>query len=300
MGVRRAMHGDERENLTLIHLHCFTRCQIIRHDDGRCHMRPVELVLAAQIPDQTIRDILHIRGTRLHIFIIHVCEDLREVVTSDRHRILRIDLLRLDHRVDRVLVVLILEHHLMHLEDLGIHLADLLERLLIKRAELGLCLRLRRLEALELCRDILDVLTLHDIIFLLQNIDRTDRRSLINGLSDVLFHFLSSPVLYRSLNYRFSWKNFSIASNAASSSGPSTCTVTSSPCFTPMLMMAISLPAAAVFPFAARVVALWNFFASFTSSPAGLACSPSSSLITYVNSFISICPFFINKTSCTV
>ena len=29
-------------------------------------MRPVELLLTTQIPDQTIRDILHIRGTCLH------------------------------------------------------------------------------------------------------------------------------------------------------------------------------------------------------------------------------------------
>ena len=47
-----------------------------------------------------------------------------------------------------ILIIVILEHHLMHLEDLGVHLADLLERLLIECAELGLCLLLRRLEAL--------------------------------------------------------------------------------------------------------------------------------------------------------
>ena len=71
MGVRRAMDGDERKDLTLIHLHRFTRCQAIRHDDGRFHMRPVELLLTTQIPDQSIRDILHIRGTCLHVLIIH-------------------------------------------------------------------------------------------------------------------------------------------------------------------------------------------------------------------------------------
>ena len=167
MGVRRAMDGDEREDLTLIHLHRFTRCQVIRHDDGRFHMRPVELLLTNQVPDQTIRDILHIRGTRLHVFVIHVCEDLGEVIAGDCHRVLRIDLLRLNHRVDRILVVLILEHHLMHLEDLRVYLADLLECLLIERAELGLRLRLRIFETLELCRDILDMLALHDAITLL-------------------------------------------------------------------------------------------------------------------------------------
>ena len=195
MGVRRAMDGDEREDLTLIHLHRFTRCQVIRHDDGRFHMRPVELLLTTQVPDQTIRDILHIRRTRLHVLIIHIREDLGEVITGDCHRVLRIDLLRLDHRVDRILVILILEHHLMHLEDLRVYLTDLLERLLIERAELGLRLRLRCLETLELCRDILDMLALYDAITLLQNIDRTDRRSLIDGLSDVFFHFLSSQIL---------------------------------------------------------------------------------------------------------
>ena len=108
MGVRRAMDGDERKDLTLIHLHRFTRCQVIRHDDGRFHMRPVELLLTTQIPDQTIRDILHIRGTCLHVLIIHIREDLGEVISGDRHRVLSIELLRLDHRVDRILVVLIL------------------------------------------------------------------------------------------------------------------------------------------------------------------------------------------------
>ena len=167
MGIRRAMDGDEGEYLTLIHLHRFTRCQVIRHDDGRFHMRPVKLCLAAQVSDQTIRDVLHIRRTCLHVFVIHVREDLREVVSGDRHRVLCIDLLRLDHRVDRILVVLILEHHLMHLEDLRVHLADLLARLLVERAELGLCLLLRRLETLQLCRDVRDVLTLHESFFFL-------------------------------------------------------------------------------------------------------------------------------------
>ena len=83
----------------------------------------------------------------------------------------------------------------MHLEDLRVHLANLLKRLLIKRAELGLRLFLRILETLELCRYILDMLTLYDAITLLQNIDRTDRRSLINGFSDVFFQFLSPQIL---------------------------------------------------------------------------------------------------------
>ena len=55
----------------------------------------------------------------------------------------------------------------MYLEDLRVHLTNLLERLLVECGELRLRLLLRCLETLELCRDIRDVLTLHKSFFFL-------------------------------------------------------------------------------------------------------------------------------------
>ena len=55
-----------------------------------------------------------------------------------------------------------------------------------------------------------------------------------------------------------------------------------------------------VLPSLVRVMALWNSFAAFTSSPAGRAWIPSGSVITYLNSFSFLSPLLIFYITVTI
>ena len=238
------MHRDKGQNPALIHLHGLTRRQIIRNDNGWLHAVPVKLLFAAQVPDQAIGDILHICGSCLHVLIIHARKHLGKIVAGHCHGILGVHLLVLNHGLNGFLIVIVLEHHLMDLKNSRIDLADLLQGFLIKPAELLKRKFLCGFQAFQFFLRLRDMRSLDETVLLLQNIDRTDCRAFIHGLSSILFHV---PLFFRSSlresgqsallkiplnsqapaftwNQRFSWKNFSSASAAASSSGPSACT----------------------------------------------------------------------------
>ena len=131
MGVRRAMYCDKGQNLTLIHLYRLTGSQIICHNDRWLHGTPVNLLLPGQIADEPVGDIPDIRRAGLHIFIIHVGEHLCKIITGHCHRILCIHFFVLNHAVNGILIIVILEHHLMHLENGCIDFSDLLQGLLV-------------------------------------------------------------------------------------------------------------------------------------------------------------------------
>ena len=191
------MYRDKGQNLALIHLHGLTRRQIIRNDNGWLHAVPVKLLLAAQIPDQAIGDILHIRGSCLHVLIIHACKHLGEIIAGHSHSILCVHLLVLNHGLNGFLIVIVLEHHLMNLKNSRIHLADLLQSFLIKPAELLERKFLCGFQAFQFFLRLRDMRSLDETVLLLQNIDRTDCRAFIHGLSSKLFHV---PLFFRSLS----------------------------------------------------------------------------------------------------
>ena len=105
---------------------------------------------------------------------------------------------------------------------------------------------------------------------------------------NTLFPFIVIIIYKFSLNpiYKFSLKNASNSANALSSSSPSTVIVTSSPVFTPSPITPKILFASAVLsPFVILTDDVYPA-ACFTRIPAGLACIPSGSVTTYLNSFI--------------
>ena len=84
-----------------------------------------------------LRNIFDIRRAPAHIFVLHRRKHLGEIVTGHRNRILGIDLLRIDDILNRVQIVLILQHDLVNLENRRIRLANFFYRLFIQLAELA-------------------------------------------------------------------------------------------------------------------------------------------------------------------
>ena len=66
-----------------------------------------------------------------------ICKHLSEIVTGHRNRILGIDLLRIDDILNRVQIVLVLQHDLVNLKNRRIRLANFFYRLFIQLAELA-------------------------------------------------------------------------------------------------------------------------------------------------------------------
>ena len=63
-----------------------------------------------------LRNIFDIRRAPTHIFVLHRRKHLGEIVTGHRNRILGIDLLRIDDILNRVQIVLVLQHDLVNLK----------------------------------------------------------------------------------------------------------------------------------------------------------------------------------------
>ena len=210
--IRRAVNGDKSKDLILIHLYRFTRRQIIRNNNGRFQLTPVHLFLSGKVTDQPVRNIPDICRACLHILIIHVGKHFGKIITGNCYCILRIHFLILDQIVYGILIIFILKHHLMNLEDCRIDFSDLLHGLLIQLPKLAYRLLLGLLKTLQLFFHMIYMYSFDEVISFLQNMDRTDCDSLIYGFSNIFFHFSPSHVIYRILFYRFSWKNFSIAS----------------------------------------------------------------------------------------
>ena len=130
------MNGNKGQNFVLVHLDRFTRCQIICNNNGRFELTPVHLSLSGKVTDQPVRDILHIRGTCLHVLIIHIGKHFRKIITGNRYRILCIHFFIPDQIVYGILIIIVLKHHLMNLKDCRIDLSDLPHGLLIQLTKL--------------------------------------------------------------------------------------------------------------------------------------------------------------------
>ena len=86
--------------------------------------------------DQTLGNILDIRRTRLHVLVIHAGEHRCKIVPCRGNGKLCIDLLCRDNVADGIAVILIVQHHLMYLEDRCIVLSDFLYRFVIECSQL--------------------------------------------------------------------------------------------------------------------------------------------------------------------
>ena len=125
MGIGGTMDRDKCQDLALIHLNRLAWTQVIRNDDGRLHGAEIHILLPGQVTYQAVGNILDIRRPGLHVIIIHIGEHFREVITDHCYGIFCVDLLRADHAADRIPVIVVLQHHLMNLENSGACFAHL-------------------------------------------------------------------------------------------------------------------------------------------------------------------------------
>ena len=188
MGVHRALYRHKGQHLVLLQLYGLGGCQILSQDDHRLIRMETLTGAAGQHADDTLRDVLHIRGTAPHILILHSGEHLGEVVAGHCHGILCIDLLGFDDVPGGIQVVVILQHHLMNLEDGRICLANLLYRLVIELAQLPDCLLYGIIKALLLCLRVLDLRSLYGLLTLLIDTDLTDGHTAKYTFSLICLH----------------------------------------------------------------------------------------------------------------
>ena len=136
MGIRRSLSRHKCQHLGTVKLDRLARCQIIRQNDRLLHLHGLRAAAVMQNGDQTLGNIFDVRRTRLHVLIIHAGEHRRKVVPCRSNGKLCIDLLCRDNVADGIAVILIVQHHLMYLEDRRIVLSDFLYRFVIECSQL--------------------------------------------------------------------------------------------------------------------------------------------------------------------
>ena len=124
MPVRSENRTENRQRLMEI-------VEVVRRHDARHIGYDAAFALADQDADNTRRNIANIRRTRLHIAVIHRREHLRELCTRVADGGFGVHAVVLDHALDALNKIQVLQHHLVRLEDSCIFLADLLQRLII-------------------------------------------------------------------------------------------------------------------------------------------------------------------------
>ncbi len=188
MGIHRALYRHKGKHLVLLQLHRFRGCQILRHDDHRLVCVDALTIAAGQYPDDPLRNILHVRCTAPHILIVHGRKHLGKVVAGHRHGIFRIDLLGFNDVPGSIQIIVILQHHLVDLEDGRIGLADFLHCLVIELSQLPDCLLHGIIEALLLRLRILDFRSLYGLLALPVNADLTDGHTAKYTFSLICLH----------------------------------------------------------------------------------------------------------------
>ena len=117
MGVGGSVYSYKTKDFVFVHLNRLTWRQIISHDNGRFHIVHIHRRISGQILNQTIGNISDIRRTCLHIIIVHAGKHFRKIVSGNSNSIFCIDHLITDHIADRILIILIFQHHLMYFKN---------------------------------------------------------------------------------------------------------------------------------------------------------------------------------------
>ena len=131
MGIGRSMDSYKGKNLLFIHLYCFTGTQVICHNNGRFGRIQINFFLSLQILHQSIGNILDIRGSGLHVIIIHACKHFGKIITCHSNCIFRIHHFCTDHVVYGIQIILILQHHLMYFENSSTGFSNLFDSFII-------------------------------------------------------------------------------------------------------------------------------------------------------------------------
>ena len=132
MGVGGSKAGYKSLYPALIHLYRLAWRKILS-DHNLLILLTVKLLLFfKKHRDQALGNIPHICGPCLHIVIIHLLKHDGKIVRCNSHCILCIDLLGPDHIFDRLLIILILQHHLMYVKNRCAGLSNFLKCLIIE------------------------------------------------------------------------------------------------------------------------------------------------------------------------
>ena len=222
VAVGRAIPGDEAQQLGLVQLHGLAGGQVVGHQDNGVVAQQVGLGAAGENIHHPLRNVLHVGGTGLHIGVVHGGKGGGEILAGDGGGILSGGALGLDDVLDGLQIILVLQHHLVDFKDGGVFLTHLVQRLLIQGAQLLLGLLAGGPKARPLPGRGAAGFDGGGLL-LAEHAQGTNGDAVQNGFTGRDLHMASLFLLQR---YRFSWKNVSIAAKLASSSPPSTVTVT--------------------------------------------------------------------------
>lgn len=148
---------------------------------------------AAEDGQDSLGDILYVRSSLLHVRVVHGREHHGKVVAGGGHRVLRVDLLGLNHIVDGIQVIQIIQHHLMDLKDSGAGLSHFLDRLGVESFQLLNCLRFRVLKSLDLRSCICDAVALYLLLAFLIYKNFSDGNAAKYALALICLHDYRPP-----------------------------------------------------------------------------------------------------------
>ena len=132
MRIGRTVHRCKCKYFALIQLYRLTRCQIICCNDRRLVCLLDSLADSAEDIQHTLRNILYVRCTSLHICIIHCRKHLRKIVSCRCYCKLCIDFLRTDDIFDRLNIIQVFQHHLMNLKNHSVGFSDIGNRFFVQ------------------------------------------------------------------------------------------------------------------------------------------------------------------------
>ena len=158
MGVCRTIHGCKGKHFGFVELNRLTWYQIICCHDHRFVCYNTALPGIGKDTEKTVRYILYISCTSLHISIIHGCKHLREVISCCCNGILCVDFLGGNNILNRIHIIQIHQHHLMYFKDCRIGFSHIFHCLVIQLTELCDCSLLGSLKTCRLCFGIVYVI----------------------------------------------------------------------------------------------------------------------------------------------
>ena len=188
MAVGGALAGDHAQQEGLVELDGLRGSQVLcDQDGGLCALHAAGVVAHQEIEDSGL-DIDEVGASGLHVGIVHLREHLRIVVKCGLGRVLRASLLLGDDLAGGVLQILVLEHHLMCLEDSGALFARVLQGLLVQDALLVDGLLEGVFKALQLLVGILDDAVVDVIDRCLVDLDLADADAVQDTFAGCNYH----------------------------------------------------------------------------------------------------------------
>ena len=175
MAVAGAALGHEAQNLGLVQLQGLGGGQIVRRQDHRLLGIDAALHNAHEVIEKPLGHILNVRGSCLHVRIVHGGKHGGKLLARHHHGVLRVALLFLHGAGDGIHIILVLDEHSMGFKQDGGLIAGFLPAVLRQHLQLGngflLCLSQTGFLRLHIRGELFDLLlgTLIEIKVSLEN-----------------------------------------------------------------------------------------------------------------------------------